>query len=172
MMSCARSHVLELVVVAIIATGCQQATAAPAVTNPIALSAPDTESVTESGVIDTARLLREELDAFSLVLPSPGATTPSALLVMHGEIAATEASLEFLIAQAGRLLSGDHNQQLNLLNGLLEKLQQFKDKLQKALLDDAVSDAIRRAAATPLSTAESLQSLVTIALTCRTDVDC
>ena len=166
-MFCTRRHVLRWAVMTAVAMAL-----AMNHSSPLSADAYSAESVTESALVDTALVLREQLTAFDALLPSSGASAPPPLLVIHGEITATEASLDFFIGAAARLLTGDHKDQLNLLRGLLEKLQQLKDKLTAAIIDEAVSDEIRRAAATPLATSESLQSLIVIALTCRSEVDC
>jgi len=169
-----RRIVMAIAAVSAFAAGCEQRVAGPEVTRPSSLAADPrrTQSIIPDSLLDTAQLLRTDLATLKNVLPSPGLSTPPSLIAIRGAIEPTEASLDFLVTLAGRLTTADHVGALNFLRAMLETLEQFKDKMTKALAGDDVSDAIRHAAAPAIGTADSLQSLIIVVLGCRSSTDC
>src|SRR5688572_21940795 len=59
--------------------------------------------------------------------PSPLAPGPT------GQVVISESSVEYLIALAGRLTSGDAEAELHLMRQMLAQLQEMKSRLQQML---------------------------------------
>ena len=99
--------------------------------------------------------------------PSPG---PVAQLI--GPVAVTEASLEYFIAAAGKLLAGDAAAQLAVLQDRLAELKSQKGMLQALLgSKDAYPDLVVSIAATASQTIEQTTSIERV-LNCFASLDC
>jgi hypothetical protein len=152
--------------------GPSEMTAPTAVTAPSRRLAVVAAPAVVTALVESAERLRTDVTAVDALLPANGRSAPPSLMALRGTVRALEVSLDFLIAQAGRLMHGDQDQELAFLRSTLERLEQFKDKLVKALAEEETSDAIRHAARASLSSAQSMQALIVSVIGCRTDADC
>ncbi len=106
--------------------------------------------------------LRLELAASSQL------TTPRAGATVYAHVVATEASLDFFIAQAGALLKGDIAADLQQLAEALDELKELK-AAKAALLGHLGDEARTQALSRALATAERV---VDTARHIRTSLDC